>query len=293
MPTSTQVLKTTATKASGTAIAPRPQATSNEASQSMIATFTILGLILLAIPALCCIIVLIGKLKQRKQGRVPTVRTVGENGRTVFRTVTPEESKSKLSAQPRSILPLTTQSATVCNPPRIAKAWARLSRPFSVAPAPTPQDDEIELRPQPSQASRNDQAREGRGRAHNAPVSPASLRNSFDTIDALEHGPVSPVSIVSDRHHGSRQVSMAAVMHQKNPFVTEPSAEDLAHIPLTPPANRAKRPSDDLRSRATSGNGLGMRTGSAATSGNITSTIVDANSQKVSRIQLGKVPKRR
>lgn len=128
--------------------------------------------------------------------------------------------------------------------------------------------------------------------AHPAHVSPVSPQESLYTLDVRDDGAISPVSMIGDRYHEVRPESMAAVLHQKNPYATEPSAADLANIPLTPPVNASFRP-HDLRPRTPSGQAFTMRAYGAETSGSIASTVVDANFKRVPKIQLSQVPKRR
>lgn len=264
-----------------------PRATSNQPSASAYAALSVLGVVLLVVPVVCGVAVCIGKLMHRNKETTPTIRTVNEHGRTVFRAATYEEQGLPPPTDSGPILP-----TSVRTPPHIARPGARLSGPSAVAPAALPHGDKVDHRPYIPRGSRYAKPRHAPAHAYPAHVSPLSPQDSLYTIDVHDDGAVSPVSMINGHYYEARHESMTAVLHQKNPYAMEPSVDDLAHIPLTPPVNASFR-AHDLKPRTPGGQALSMRAWGAETSGSIASTVVDANFKRVPSIQLTQVPKRR
>lgn len=231
-------------------------------SLQMITTFIVLGIVLLAIPAICALFVLFSKAKQRKRAEIiknATTTTVrlGANGRTVFETTTFKSSSPQI--RPRDpIIPFAVQRASITSRPKSVKStWKRLSRPFSMGPA-IYEDDQIELAQKQHPVAYQSTFHEKPSTIQNGIVSPIASpeihrigsKSSWNTIDRHGISPISPITIDNVQASSSftAAVSQAPHTYQENrpqhyhrsQDVNQLHSNTFATIPLTHPAAAKK-----------------------------------------------------
>lgn len=263
-------------------------------SLNMITIFIVLGVILLVVPVTCIIVALQGKVQQKKRAEIiknSTTRTTvqqGPNGRTVF-----QASSARRQSPPRSpILPMTQQQASKASRPKsMRNAWQRLSRPFSMMPAPK-QDDEIELThnlkymPSMSRASGQD--------GDVSPLSPRSkamaASSSWKTYDDLgSRTPVSPISMTNMPLSSS--ITGTILRGYQSHGALARKYDGMQDVPLTPPSLPPTVKKSGRGGALDLGTSRGFMSPSTLSSGRyagppIKTNIVDANNVKVKQIQL-------
>ncbi|KAK5942035.1 hypothetical protein PMZ80_005988 [Knufia obscura] len=236
----------------------------------MVSTFTILAIVLLAIPVATSVAVLISATSKRArasrqryaakvhtqmmQASLEIQRMQGPNGRTVFRTTTTRPAQSKPQRPPRTpVLPYNIQQAykePSARKPSLKNAWQRLSRPFSMGPQQYA-EDQIELTQKtPPMPAMPHKTKKG---SYEGPVSPltAGSISSWNTVDRLDHNsdPISPLSVTN--MNGSSSVTGTILrgyqsQRQKpSPISHNKHAQDtFQNIPLTPPTRSNSRKLD-------------------------------------------------
>lgn len=206
-------------------------------SAQMITAFVVLGVVLVAVPLFCTIFVLISKRNQNKRAEVlkkatgtkTTLRT-GPNGRTIFEATTTKPfaaPSSSPSPPPRDpILPFTQQQASkaaaAARSSSTKAAWKRLSRPFSMAYAAFDHNSiELNSMPKPHPDSRACQSKQNLTTTPEDIVSPITPQqqhwtgptSSWNTIDALDSTPISPLSVTGGHSSSKRGSSINGGWH--------------------------------------------------------------------------------